>query len=90
MRVKINKAQLAEQREHTHAAIARAARRAGEHKFPNPITIARDEGFKEGIRAAAGFIGEFAKYVDHPYHIGDVVLCKFNLLPKKKVRRKPR
>ena len=48
----------------------------------------RSLGFREGVRAAAAFIGQWDKRIDHPYRIEDVVLCKFNLTRRQKPRRK--
>ncbi|HZU33139.1 MAG TPA: hypothetical protein VFB79_18635 [Candidatus Angelobacter sp.] len=46
-----------------------------------------EAGLLRGIRAAAEFIGEFDRQINHPYRMEDCVLAKFNLLkgrPRKK------
>lgn len=47
----------------------------------------RRELFRSGVRAAASVAGDFDAQIDHPWKMEDVILCKFNLLPKEKMRR---
>lgn len=46
------------------------------------------ESYRDGIRAAASFIGEFDKQIKHPFRMEDVVLFKFNLTGKKPRKKK--
>lgn len=45
------------------------------------------EGIREGVRHAASFIESFDGKVDHPWRLSDVVLFKFGLIGKRKVRK---
>lgn len=48
-----------------------------------------EEAFRRGIRAAADFAGTWDNYITGtPYYFEDVILGKFNLLPKSKMRKK--
>lgn len=47
----------------------------------------RERGYVEGVRQAAAYIAEFDTYVAHPYRLSDCLLMKFNLLPKRRVRK---
>jgi len=46
------------------------------------------ESWKNGVRAAADFVEQFDRYVDHSHRLSDVILCKFNMLAKRKVRKR--
>lgn len=43
--------------------------------------------YQRGIEAAASFVSEWDHYVDHEWRLSDCVLCKHNMLPKRKLRR---
>ncbi len=47
----------------------------------------RTSAYRDGIRAAASIVEMFDGKVDHPWRLSDVVLFKFNLLSKRKVRK---
>lgn len=40
-----------------------------------------------GIAAAAAFVMQFDKYVQHPYRLSDCILGKFNLIGKRKIQK---
>jgi len=48
-----------------------------------------NDGFRDGVRAAAGFAGDWDMHIMSPYKFEDIVLGKFGLLKKSKMRRKP-
>lgn len=52
---------------------------------------ARREGYLEGVRAAADLVkgAGFDEMVDHPFRLSDVILCKFNLISKRQMRKTP-
>lgn len=43
--------------------------------------------YQRGIEAAAAFVSEWDKYVDHEWRLSGCILGKFNMLPKRKLRR---
>lgn len=43
--------------------------------------------YRRGIAAAAAFVMQFDKYVQHPYRLSDCILGKFNLIGKKKIQK---
>ena len=45
------------------------------------------DSYRMGIEAAASFVEMFDKHVDHPYRLSDCILCKFNLISKRKLRK---
>jgi len=49
----------------------------------------RDRGFVAGVKAAAGYVGQFNVHVDHPYRLDDCILGKFNVTKRKRPRRNP-
>ena len=52
------------------------------------LETARRKGFKQGIEAAASFIGRWDAQIAHSHAMEDIVLAKFNLIGKRKIRRK--
>jgi len=52
----------------------------------NQRTFDRDS-YRMGIEAAASFVEMFDKHVQHPYRLSDCILCKFNLISKRKLRK---
>ena len=51
---------------------------------------ARLMGKEAGVKEAAEFAGTFDAQIDHEYMFEDVVLCKFNIIKKRKMRKKAR
>ena len=45
------------------------------------------DSYRMGIEAAASFVEMFDKHVQHPYRLSDCILCKFNLISKRKLRK---
>lgn len=45
------------------------------------------ESYCRGIAAAAAFVMQFDKYVQHPYRLSDCILGKFNLIGKRKIQK---
>lgn len=48
------------------------------------------ESYRRGIAAAAAFVMQFDKYVDHDYRLSDCILGKFNLIGKRKIAKNSR
>jgi len=75
------------------AALDREFIGANEDKF-NPQAIQKwnqrsfdRDSYQMGIEAAASFVEMFDKHVQHPYRLSDCILCKFNLISKRKLRK---
>lgn len=47
------------------------------------------KGYRRGIEAAASFVEQFDKYVNHDYLLSECILSKFNIM-KGKPRKNPR
>lgn len=46
-------------------------------------------GYEAGLRSAADFANEWNNQIfGTPYNFGDIILCKHNMLAKKKIRKK--
>ena len=48
----------------------------------------RQEGYRAGLRAAAEFVSQFDKYVNHDYLLSECILSKFNIMKGKPRRNK--
>jgi hypothetical protein len=48
-----------------------------------------DAGFRAGVEAAADYLEQFNRVLDHPYRIDDCVLGKFNVSALRTPRRNP-
>ena len=57
-------------------------------KIKKDMDELKREAYRDGIRAAASFAGEFDKQINHPYQFEDVILYKFNLINKKPREKK--
>jgi hypothetical protein len=75
------------------AALDREFIGANEDKF-NPQAIQKwnqrsfdRDSYQMGIEAASSFVEMFDKHVQHPYRLSDCILCKFNLISKRKLRK---
>lgn len=47
------------------------------------------QGYRKGIEAAASFVEQFDKYVNHDYLLSECILSKFNIM-KGRPRKNPR
>ena len=45
------------------------------------------DSYRMGIEAAASFVEMFDRHVNHPYRLSDCILCKFNLISKRRLRK---
>jgi len=50
------------------------------------LDIDEKKAYVAGIKAAAGYVADFDKLVDHEFKLSDCILAKFNIL-KRRVRR---
>ena len=41
------------------------------------------EHYKNGVRAAAGYVSDFDRQVNHEFRLSDCILAKFNMRPKR-------
>jgi hypothetical protein len=46
------------------------------------------EGYRKGIEAAASFVEQFDKYVNHDYLLSECILSKFNVMKGKPRKNK--
>ena len=47
-----------------------------------------NDGFKQGIRCVAEFVGTWDKQINCQYRFEDIILMKFNMLNRKNPRKK--